>query len=119
MKLAELFENRPEYWGFRGDPYFWDYLQELAGDREASSAGELETWIKQEHLRLSGEELTADSVTVVKQFAHGGMSSGGISGQWWMETGIPLLQQRLVNGPDASTETRLNRSAVYHNETDA
>ena len=33
---------------------------------------------------------------VIQQFAHGGMSSGGVDNQWWMQTGIPLLKKRLT-----------------------
>lgn len=34
--------------------------------------------------------------TVIEQFAHGGMSSGGVDNLWWMEEGIPLLKSRLT-----------------------
>ena len=32
---------------------------------------------------------------VIEQFAHGGMSSGGVDNVWWTEEGIPLLKSRL------------------------
>ena len=32
---------------------------------------------------------------VIKQFAHGGMSSGGVDNRWWRRKGIPLLKSRL------------------------
>ena len=32
---------------------------------------------------------------VIRQFAHGGMSCGGVDNIWWMEEGIPLLKHRL------------------------
>ena len=32
---------------------------------------------------------------VIEQFAHGGMSSGGVDNLWWIEEGIPLLKSRL------------------------
>lgn len=32
---------------------------------------------------------------VVEQFAHGEMSSGGVSNEWWISEGIPLLKRRL------------------------
>ena len=25
MKLAVIFEEKPERWGLRGDPHFWNY----------------------------------------------------------------------------------------------
>ena len=33
---------------------------------------------------------------VIEQFAHGGMSSGGVDNEWWMNEGIPLLKSRLT-----------------------
>ena len=39
--------------------------------------------------------MTTDSMAYVEQFAHEGMSSGGISGEWWNENEIPMLKSRL------------------------
>lgn len=62
------------------------------------SPDELEKWIKEEYFSVSGKALTDKYMdfAVVKQFAHGGMSSGGVDNQWWVETGIPLLKSRLA-----------------------
>ncbi|MBE6018116.1 MAG: hypothetical protein E7233_11040 [Lachnospiraceae bacterium] len=96
MNLSEIFETEPKQWGFRGDPYFWRYLKEKARKMPITiSEAELEDWIKKEHREVSGKEMTDCSIVRVEQFAHGGMSSGGISGQWWTEDGIPLLVSRL------------------------
>ena len=98
MKLSIIFEEKPEQWGFRGDPYFWDYLKELAKDMDLISPDELEKWIKEECFSLSGKPLTNKYLdfAVIKQFSHGGMSSGGVDNNWWMNEGIPLLKSRLV-----------------------
>lgn len=98
MKLSIIFEEKPARWGLRGDPYFWDYLKNLAESMEMISPGELEEWIKAEYLSLSGKELTDKYMdfAVIEQFAHGGMSSGGVANQWWINTGIPLLKSRLM-----------------------
>jgi hypothetical protein len=98
MKLSVIFKEKPERWGFRGDPYFWDYLKELAENMELISPDELEKWIKEEYLSVSGKELTDiyEDFAVVEQFAHGGMSSGGVDNLWWVEKGIPLLKSRLA-----------------------
>ncbi len=97
MKLSVIFEEKPKRWGFRGDPYFWDYLKERAETMDMISPDELETWIQQEYFSLSGKPLTDKYMdfAVVEQFAHGGMSSGGVDNLWWVEEGIPLLQSRL------------------------
>ena len=98
MKLSIIFQEKPRQGGFRGDPYFWDHLKERAEEMEIVSPEELEAWIKEEYLSVSGKELTDEYMdfAVVKEFAHGGMSSGGVDNQWWMEKGIPLLKSRLT-----------------------
>ena len=99
MKLSVIFEEKPKRWGFRGDPYFWDYLKNLAENMDMISADELEKWIKEEYLSLSGKPLTDKYMdfAVIKQFAHGGMSSGGVDNKWWVNEGIPLLKSRLAS----------------------
>ena len=98
MKLSVIFEEKPERWGFRGDPYFCDHLKGLAEEMDIISPDELETWIKEEYYSLSGKPLTDEYMdfAIIKQFAHGGMSSGGVDNTWWMEEGIPLLKSRLT-----------------------
>lgn len=97
MKLSAIFEQKPEQWGFRGDPYFWDYLKERAESMEMLTPDELEKWIKDEYFSLSGKVMTDEYMdfAVIEQFAHGGMSSGGVDNLWWIESGIPLLKSRL------------------------
>ena len=98
MKLSKIFEERPKQWGFRGDPYFCDHLKERAENMDIISPEELEQWIKNEYLSLSGKALTDKygDFAVIQQFAHGGMSSGGVDNLWWMEEAIPLLKSRLA-----------------------
>ena len=98
MKLSAIFEEKPKRWGFRGDPYFWDYLKEQAEHMDLLTSEELETWIANEYRSLSGKVLTDEYMdfAVIKQFAHGGMSSGGVDNRWWMQEGIPLLKSRLA-----------------------
>ena len=98
MKLSAIFEEKPARWGLRGDPYFWDYLKEHAENMDMMSPDELEAWIKDEYLSLSGKPLTDKYMdfVIIKQFAHGGMSSGGVDNRWWVEKGIPLLKNRLT-----------------------
>ena len=98
MKLSVIFEEKPKRWGFRGDPYFWDYLKEQAEHMDLLTSEELETWIANEYRSLSGKVLTDEYMdfAVIKQFAHGGMSSGGVDNRWWMQEGIPLLKSRLA-----------------------
>ena len=97
MKLSTIFEKEPNSgWGSRGNPGFWDYLKERAIEKEMPiSEDELEAWIKNEHLKLTGKELTAESDVYVEAFDEGGMSAGRVTGEWWIVLGIPLLKDRL------------------------
>ena len=58
----------------------------------------LEAWIKAEYLSVSGKPMTDKygDFARIEQFAHGGMSSGGVDNLWWMDEGIPLLKSRLA-----------------------
>jgi molybdenum cofactor cytidylyltransferase len=42
MKLSVIFEEKPDRWGFRGDPYFWDHLNDIAKNMDLISPDELE-----------------------------------------------------------------------------
>ncbi|MBQ6240822.1 MAG: hypothetical protein IJK56_10780 [Firmicutes bacterium] len=99
MNLSIIFGEKPERWGLRGDPYFWDYLKERAENMDILSSDELEQWIKAEYFSLSGKAMTDEYMdfAVIKQFAHGGMSSGGVDNRWWTREGIPLLKSRLTS----------------------
>ena len=97
-RLSSIFEEKPEYWGLRGDSYFWNYLEEkFSNYRLPFEYEELEKKIKEEYLKLTGLELTKDSIGRCDDFKHGGMSSGAISGEFWINTALPLLKERLKN----------------------
>ena len=96
MKLSVIFEEEPHGWGSRGNPGFWEYLKKRASDIEMPLSDDtLEAWIKEEHLKLTGVELTSESDVYIKEFDQGGMSAGRVFGAWWIEEGIPLLKERL------------------------
>ncbi len=62
-RLSSIFEEKPEYWGLRGDSYFWNYLEEkFSNYRLPFEYEELEKIIKEEYLKLTGLELTKDSI---------------------------------------------------------
>ena len=101
MKISVIFEPEPDSWGFRGDPYFWRYLKKRMSNVDLPvDPDNLEKFIRNEHYRLTGERLTAGSMAVAKQFAHGGMTSGGLSGKYWTYIAIPLLKKRLEKAND-------------------
>ncbi|MBQ9141470.1 MAG: hypothetical protein IJX63_06705 [Lachnospiraceae bacterium] len=90
--LSDLFIERPETFGARGDPYFWEYLERYFSKVEFPYS---ETWLTDDICRLyvqvTGEQLRVDSAPYVEEFAHGGMSSGVLCGEFWINRAIPLL----------------------------
>ncbi len=93
--LSEIFNERPKQWGFRGDPYFWSYLEEYFSKIEFPySESRFVDDIYRIFAKVSGTQLQIDTIVKVEEFAHGGMSSGGLSGKFWIERGIPLLVDR-------------------------
>ena len=94
--VSELFASKPDIWGLRGDPYFWDDLALCFAFTEFPiTENELTGIIHDQFRKRTGEQLTENAVCYVEMFAHGGMSSGQVSGEFWVKTAIPMLKERL------------------------
>lgn len=96
--VSEIFAERPERWGLRGDPFLWERLEKRFGGVPVPyPPEELRRNILRELELLFGEEPSAGKICFVPEFAkvHVGMSTGGISADFWLETAIPLLVERL------------------------
>ena len=93
--LSELFENEPEQWGFRGDPYFWADLKDYFSTKKFPYS---EDWLTDDIYRMfketTGEDLQKDARPNVAKYPTGGMSGGMLSGRFWIENGIPMLVER-------------------------
>lgn len=90
-----LFVEEPLTWGLRGDPYLWRAMAvQLANAPWPDSLEQLDAMLTQAFEQLTGRGLDAQGHFFVEAFAHGGMSSGGISPQFWRDQGLPLLRKR-------------------------
>lgn len=93
--LGSLFEHEPIQWGLRGDPYLWREMRShFASAPLPESLAKLEEQIAEAFLTLTGQPITTPKVFKVDRFAHGGMSSGGISPDFWRDSALPLLKKR-------------------------
>ena len=91
--VALIFSRVPSCWGLRGDPYFWTYLEEtFINSPIPMDIDYFEKLIKVRYMDISGKKIGERAF--IKEFAHGGMSSGQVSGVW-LEL-IPLLKYRLI-----------------------
>ena len=95
MKVSELFEDRPNGWGLRGDPYLWQELKErLSNTDMPASPKQLQAMIEQEYENATGYSIEHRHHFQIERFMHGGMSSGYISTEFWRNRAIPLLVSR-------------------------
>ncbi|MDP8100239.1 hypothetical protein [Phocoenobacter atlanticus] len=91
--IDELFEEL-EQWGLRGDPYLWRTLKERFKYSSISNTEEFHSFLIDTFKDKAAGEPTKDKNYYVKEFNFGGMSSGGISSNFWIEKGFPLLIKR-------------------------
>lgn len=95
MRSSVLFNEPPETWGLRGDPYLW---RELEDRREVvdltTDAHDLKRLLESEYQNITAQPIDVDEDVFVERFAHGGMSSGFVCPEFWRETAIPLLVSR-------------------------
>ena len=95
MKISEIFEDEPTQWGLRGDPFLWRELKEKFKDTDMpSSPIELKTLLEQEYENSTGYPSSHKKHIHISRFSSQGMSSGSISPDFWVTTGIPLLVSR-------------------------
>lgn len=96
-KVSSIFED--EYlggWAARGNPYFWEHLKSIFNDYNLPMDDEKFIGIiKDEFQKVTGHALRGDESYYVEEFAHGGMSSGVVTTEFWLNSAIPELLGRL------------------------
>ncbi|ARK10097.1 putative molybdenum carrier protein [Fibrella sp. ES10-3-2-2] len=97
QRLAILFQERPTQWGLRGDPFLWDELEQVSRTLVLpKTTQELRNLLLLLISNLIGEELIHGKLVPVARYSFGGMSSGMVYADFWLERAIPLLQERLM-----------------------
>lgn len=97
MKVSQIFQDEPEQWGLRGDPYLWRELKErLSKIQMPETPKQLERIIVKEYEAATGYSIDQGKYFIIERFMHGGLSSGGISPDFWKNRGIPMLIKRHV-----------------------
>ena len=98
MTLLTVFHTEPSQWGLRGDPYLWREMKDLLGPHPYPETEEdFLTLLEHTYEQITGSSLENQSskyAVFIERYDHGGMSSGRVSPQFWIETGIPLLLAR-------------------------
>lgn len=95
MPLSQLFQDKPTQWSLRGDPYLWDEMAATLKERAyPETEQELAALLEQTYAQLTGAPISNPKPVYVERLSHGGMSSGYVSPEFWIDTGVPLLQAR-------------------------
>ena len=97
--FRDLFTPRPSrQWGLRGDPYLWTELAETLGNQPLPRTyGEFAMILENAFEKCTGTKISARGQVYVERYAHGGMSSGHISLEFWQTKGLPALLKRFSN----------------------
>lgn len=94
--VSIIFEEKPRQWGFRGDPYLWEEMRkEFATVPITISLEEFVKEFKDVFEKLTGTSLTSGGHVFLSKYAHGGISSGQICREFWIDKALPLLMERL------------------------
>lgn len=94
--LSLIFEKKPGAWEARGNPYLWDELQGLCiGESLDTDAYGIASMVSEVFEKKTGKPLTFDAEEYVESLAYGGMSSGIVTGAFWISIGIPFLIDNL------------------------
>ena len=96
MTVAEIFRERPKRWGLRGDTYLWNDLEQVF--REVQLPCDEECFLSKLYLAIEeivGQSLEDGENMDVKMYDCGGLSSGKVSYDFWINRAIPLLMERL------------------------
>ena len=93
--IASFFEKEPGTWGLRGDPHLWREMQDYFTEASIpATENELTALIEAAFESLTGHSINESDTFYVERFAHGGMSSGYISPEFWREKVMPMICER-------------------------
>ena len=96
--VSAIFDPEPAQWGLRGDPFLWHYLKECYALVKLPYPPE-KFWedVFRLFIDLTGEAPAPGGQYFIEKFAKGhvGMSTGFLSGDFWLDQGLPMLLSRL------------------------
>ncbi|MBK8442859.1 MAG: hypothetical protein IPL35_05335 [Sphingobacteriales bacterium] len=91
-----IFEE-PYQYGLRGDIYLWKELKTVFENSKINNADEFEKLLYSTFESITMNKPTMGKNYGVRRYNFGGMSSGMICSDFWIERGFPLLIERYEN----------------------
>ncbi len=90
--VASLFDAEPYGYGLRGDPFLWKELKErFEKTNLPKNEIDLLEMITEQVIQCTGQPLQKDKNFFIEKYNRGGMSSGTICSDFWLNKAIPLL----------------------------
>ncbi len=114
--LSEIFEKEPNEWDFQGDRSMWlDMKEDCSGKELPLHEYAIAEMVCRKFEDISGVPLTYDAKPYVERYAHGGMSTGRISGLFWIARGLVQLIQNFHDAVNSHEEAH-NEGASLQQE---
>lgn len=98
MNFKELMQIKPKQWGLRGDPYLWDEISEHLQHKEVpKDQKDIEAIILRCIEDIIGCSTEKASEVFVERYSQGGMSSGVVSIDFWLNKALPFLIENYLH----------------------
>jgi len=95
IPLSTLFNNEPDSWGLRGDPFLWKEMKlKIDSYERPNTTQDFEKTLAEMFLNLTGAEIGKNKQIFVERFSQGGMSSGFVFSDFWTEKAFKILAER-------------------------
>ncbi|AKQ46407.1 hypothetical protein TH63_13495 [Rufibacter radiotolerans] len=95
--IKQIFEKEPNGWGLRGDPHLWVDLRDyMLSTKQLLDVEELDSMLKDAFKEKTGHDLKPGQKIFIKRYDTGGMSSGHVDSDFWLEKAFPLLRERFI-----------------------
>jgi hypothetical protein len=91
--IDRIFANSQK-WRLRGDPYLWQELKDRTAKHFNRATMDFNQFIWDSFEELVGHAPIRGENYNVERYDEGGMSSGMVSSDFWLDTGFPLLKGR-------------------------
>ncbi len=95
IRLKDIFEKEPFQWGLRGDPFLWQEIKDsIESETKLDTQEDFTNFLNKCFEKVTGYNIEKGKNFYVEKYNLGGMSSGMVSSDFWIEEGFPLLTQR-------------------------
>lgn len=95
--VSKYFDQPPTQWGLSGDPHLWEEMKKATGSiKIPSKANEMEKLLHQFFKELTGKDAIKGENILVERYDLGGMSSGMVCSDFWLDKGFAIIIQRFI-----------------------